>query len=129
MPDISVDTDRTGGNRRQLDSAPPQPPRQGKSLMAMADGGQGQGGVDMSSPAVQIMQTMGDLRKDLMKMSALLPPLAQGIQQILSGFEQVIPQMVADVVAGNPPGSSGAGMGASQANAAPTAPQVQTGMS
>ncbi len=127
MPDIAVDNAQTG-NRRQLDSAPPQPPRQGKSLMGMADGGQGSQGVDMSSPAVQIMATMGSIRKEMMKMSTLLPPLAQGIQQILQGLEQVVPQMVADVVAGNPPGSGGSGMGAPQANAAPTAPQVQTGM-
>jgi hypothetical protein len=96
--------------------------------MAMADGGQGSTGVDMSNPAVQIMATMGDLRRDLMKLSALLPPLAQGIQQIMGGFEQVVPQMVADVVAGNPPGSGGSGMGAPQAGAAPTAPPVQGGM-
>ena len=127
MPDISVDTDKTGGNRRQLDSPPPQPPRQGKSLMAMADDGGGTG-LDMSNPAVQIMAKMGSIRKDFMDMSTLLPPLAQGLQQILQGLEQVVPQMVADVVAGNPPGSGGAGMGAPQANAAPTAPPTQTGM-
>ena len=127
MPGISVDTNQDGTNRRQLDSGPPQPPRQGKSLMAMADGGRNSATVDMSNPAVQVMATMGKVRSELMKLAALLPPIAQGVQQIISGLEQVVPPMVADIVAGNPPGSSGGGMGAPQAGATPTAPQVQQG--
>jgi hypothetical protein len=126
MPDIS--NMNQDGAKRQLDSPPPQPPRQGRSLMSMSEDSGANATPDMSNPAVQIMAAMGDLRRDMMKLSALLPPLAQGIQQVLSGFEQVVPQMVADVVAGNPPGSGGSAMGAPQANAAPTAPPVQTGM-
>lgn len=127
MPDISVSPD-TNGSRATLDKAPPQPPRQGKSLMSMAGGDQGQDSINMSNPAVQVMAAMGDVRQALMKLSAMLPPLAQPIQQIISGLEQVVPQMVADIVSGNPPGSGGAGMGSPQASAAPTAPPVQAGM-
>lgn len=128
MPDISVTSDQDRGNRRSLDSPPPQPPRQGKSLMAMADNGTGSSGVNMSNPAVMIMAAMGDARNSLMKLASLLPTLSQGIQQIVQGLEQVVPQQVADIVAGNPPGSGGSQMGAPQANAAPTAPPVQQGM-
>src|SRR6266699_1709088 len=50
MPDISPDVDR---NRDRLSNAPPQPPRQGKSLMAMAtDGGPQSDSINMSNPAV-----------------------------------------------------------------------------
>lgn len=82
----------------------------------------------MSNPAIQVMAAMGDARNALLKLSTMLPTLAQGIQQIITGLEQVVPQQVADMVAGNPPGSGGSGIGAAQSNAAPTAPPVQTGM-
>ncbi len=96
--------------------------------MSMASDSGQTGGVNMSNPALQVMAAMGDARNALMKLSTMLPTLAQGIQQIIQGLEQVVPQQVADMVAGNPPGSGGAGMGAPQANAAPTAPPVQAGM-
>lgn len=95
--------------------------------MAMA-GGPETGSVNMSNPALQALAAMGDARNALLKLSSMLPTLAQGIQQMISGLEQVVPQQVADMISGNPPGASGAGMGAPQANAAPTAPPVQTGM-
>lgn len=95
--------------------------------MSMASGPE-QSGIDMSNPAIQVMAAMGDARNALLKLSSMLPVLAQGIQQIIMGLEQVVPQQVADMVSGNPPGSSGAGMGSPQSNAAPTAPPVQTGM-
>jgi hypothetical protein len=85
-------------------------------------------GLDMSSPAMQAMRAMGDVRQSLLKLSSYLPNLSQGIQQILAGLEQVVPQQVADMVSGNPPGSGGSTMGAPQAAAAPTAPPVQQGM-
>jgi hypothetical protein len=127
MPDITVDTDRAGATKQRLDASPPQPPRQGKSLMSMATD-QGSA-IDMSSPAVQVMSAMGDCRNRLLKLASLLPGLAPGIQQFIQGLEQVVPQQVADMVAGMPPGSGGSGMGAApQAGASPTAPPVQTGM-
>lgn len=126
MPDISGDS----SNRQQLDKAPPQPPRQGRSIMAMAADQKpgGDSGINMSNPVIQVMSAMGDARNSLLKLASLLPPVAAGIQQMVTGLEQVVPQLVADMVAGNPPGSGGAGMGAPQANAAPTAPPVQAGM-
>lgn len=126
--DISVDSDRDGSTRARLDAAPPHPPRSRQSLMSMAAGGDDGSSMDTSSPAIQVMKAMGDARNALLKLSSLLPPMAQGVQQIISGLEAVVPQQVADLVAGNPPGSGGSGMGASQASAAPTAPPVQTGM-
>ena len=127
--DISVDSDRDGSTRARLDAAPPQPPRNRQSLMSMAsDGPEGAAGIDTSSQAVQVMKAMGDARNALLKLSTILPTLAQGIQQIIGGLEAVVPQQVADIVAGNPPGSGGSGMGAPQAAAAPTAPPVQAGM-
>lgn len=125
--DIATSSDRDT-NPQQLDSGPPRPPRSKQSLMAMGSGGNDSAGIDTSSPAVQAMMAMGEARNALLKLSSMLPSLAQGVQQIISGLEAVVPQQVADLVAGNPPGSSGSGMGAPQANAAPTAPPVQTGM-
>lgn len=120
-------TDGTQG--QQLDSAPPRPPRSRQSLMAMAAGpDEGSGSMDMSNPAIQVMKAMGDARNSLLKLASLLPTLAGGVQQIISGLEAVVPQQVADLVSGNPPGSGGSGMGAPQASAAPTAPPVQPGM-
>jgi hypothetical protein len=128
--DMPLDTMTQG---RQLDTAPPRPPRQGQSLMTMASGGDSIGGMDMSNPAVQAMKAMGDARNALMQLAAMLPGLAQGIQQVISGLEAVVPQQVADIVAGNPPGSGGAPaggppMGAPQGQA-PLAPPGQPGMS
>ena len=123
-------TDQT----RTLDAPPPRPARsrQSMSVMDMAgNGGRGDGessGLDMSNPAIQVMKAMGDSRNALLKLASLLPDLSQGIQQIISGLESVVPQQVADLVAGNPAGSSGSGLGAPGASAAPTAPPVQTGM-
>lgn len=112
---------------RMLDTPPPRPPAGRQSLMSMAAGPTGDMSIDMSSPAIQAMSAMGEARNALLKLSSLLPPLAMGIQQVLAGLESVVPQMVADIVAGNPPGSGGAGMGAPQANQAPVAPPVQAG--
>lgn len=86
------------------------------------------GMMDMSNPAIQVMKAMGDARNALLKLSSLLPLLAPGIQQIVQGLEQVVPQQVADLVAGNPPGSGGSGMAAAGAEAQPGAPPVQMGM-
>ena len=123
----------TASAQRRLDTAPPRPPRSraDMSVMQMASdngGDQSTLGMDMSSPAMQLQKSMGIVRQEFLKMSAIAPPMAMGLQQILSGLEQVVPQMAADIVSGNPPGSGGASMGAPQAPAAPTAPPVQQGM-
>lgn len=119
-------TAQSGG--MNLDAAPPRPPRSRQSLMSLASDGQMDEGFDMSSPAVQAMSAMGEVRTAIMKLSTILPPLASGLQQVLQGLESVVPQMVADIVAGNPPGSSGAGMGAPQATQSAMTPPVSTGM-
>ena len=116
----------TQGN--QLDSGPPKPPPSKQSLMNMATGGRGGDdmSIDNSSPAIQAMQAMGETRQALLKLSALLPTLAPGVQQIIAGLESVVPQQVADMVSGQPPGSSGSGLGGAQ-QGPPTAPPVQAG--
>jgi hypothetical protein len=131
--DISMSDQAAHSHGRQLDRNPPRPPRsrQSMSMMDMATGGDGDSGsqgLDTSNPAVQVMKAMGDAKNSLLKLSSLLPTLAQGIQQIIAGLEQVVPQQVADIVSGNAPGSGGSGMGSPQASAAPTAPPVQSGM-
>lgn len=119
----------TASRDRKLDQPPPRPPKNRASLMGMAAGpSDKEGGLDQSSPVIQAMSAMGEARNALMKLSAVLPPLAQGIQQVIQGLESVVPQMVADIASGNPPGSSGASMGSQSANSAPTAPPVQSGM-
>jgi hypothetical protein len=129
--DISMSDQASHSHGRQLDRNPPRPPRsrQSMSMMDMATGNDGDTpGLDTSNPAVQVMKAMGDAKNSLLKLSSLLPTLAQGIQQIIAGLEQVVPQQVADIVSGNAPGSGGSGMGSPQASAAPTAPPVQSGM-
>lgn len=128
-----VPVDDAVSKERQLNVPPPRPPGGGKkqSLMSMAAGPSGDPagmGMMQSSPAVQVIQIMGSVRNDLMKLAALLPPLAMGVQQIIEGLESVVPQMAADMVAGNPPGSGGAMMGAAQANQSPSMPPTQGGM-
>lgn len=126
---LSVDTS-SDSQGQQLDVAPPRPPRNRQSLMAMAAGPKDDGdtGFDTSSPAIQTMKAMGEAKNALLKLGSYLPTIAPGIQQIIAGLESVVPQQVADMIAGNPPGSSGSGLGAAGANQAPTAPQVQGGM-
>lgn len=133
MADMT-DGERDGSTKRRLDTAPPRPPRnrQNQSVMSLASDSDEQNpsslGIDSSSPAIQAMQTMGRVRQEMLKLASQLPNLSQGIQQILSGLEQVVPQQVADLISGNPAGSGGSSMGAPQAAAAPTAPPVQQGM-
>ena len=68
------------GNRISLDRAPPQPPRQGKSIMAMATDGRGQAeSANTSNPAVRTMMKLGAARKALLELSADLPTAAAGI--------------------------------------------------
>jgi len=120
-----------GSSGRQLDTPPPSPPRNNKSLVAMGMGpGSGDdGSVDMSNPAVKVMALMGQIKNNFLELQTYLPTIAQGLQQIVMGLEQVVPQQVADMVAGNPPGSTGSGLGAPGAAQAPVAPPpVQTGM-
>jgi len=85
------------------------------------------GGIDAGNPGVALMQQWGRCRKELVALASKAPKLASGIQDVINAFEAVIPQQVADIVSGNPPGSSGSGL-AGGTPAAPTAPSVQTGM-
>jgi hypothetical protein len=85
-------------------------------------------GMDASNPAIQVMKSMGVIKQEFLKMAALMPNYAQGFQQIVASLDQVVPQGVADLVSGNPAGTSGSGIGAQGANMAPTAPPTQTGI-
>lgn len=125
---------------RILDQGPPRPPRQGKSVLSMGmdqstggmagPNGNGAMGLGMAAtdPSVQIMEGMAEVRNSLLKLSVKLPPLAPGIQQFIAALEQTVPQMMADLVAGIPPGTGQQpGQGAQMANQAPTAPPVSAG--
>lgn len=126
---MDIGSDQVTPQGRTLDSAPPQPPRQGRSLMSMAsDNTPGDGGIDISNPAIAVMMQWGKTRQELLKLASKLPTLSSGIQQMISGFEAVIPQQVADIVSGNAAGSSGSGLGAGAPTPPPAAPPVQTGM-
>lgn len=118
----------TASRDRKLDQPPPRPTGNRGSLMNMAAGPTNGASLEANSPVTKAMEAMGKARNALLELSAVLPPLAMGIQQVIQGLESVVPQMVADLASGQPPGSSGAGMGAPQAAQAPTAPPVQAGM-
>jgi hypothetical protein len=91
--------------------------------------------INTSSKPVQAMMKFGRVRKDLIELGMDLPAIAQGLQGMVQALEQIVPQQIADMIAGMPPGMGGSAMGpggggpsAPQAAAAPTAPPVQTGM-
>jgi len=120
-------------SRAKLDAAPPSPPRNSKNLVAMSVGDQDQGnqGLDMSNPAIELLKDMGDAKNALIKIQNKMPTAAQGIQSFITGLEQVVAQQASDIVSGNPPGSSGSSLGggdAATAAAPPTPPPVQAGM-
>lgn len=120
----------TASRDRKLDQPPPRPPANRSSLMNMAAGPTVDAGIGQSSPVIQTMSAMGEARNALLKLSAALPPMAPGVMQFLQALESVVPQMVADMAAGLPPGAGGASMGggsAPGADQAPTAPPVQAG--
>lgn len=127
MPDITSNTVE-GSTGAKLDSAPPRPPssRNGKSVMDLAMGDESTEGLGMESqnPLIQTMMAMGETKNALLKLSSQLPALQPGIQQFIMGLEQVVPQMLADLVSGQTPGST---TGASPlSNQAPTAPMAST---
>lgn len=66
-------------------------------------------GQEAANPVVQILMAMGESKNALQKLSAQLPILTPGIQQFIQGLEQVVPQMLSDLVSGQPPGSGGPG--------------------
>lgn len=111
MPDITSTIEAPQG--AQLDSSPPQPPgsRRSKSVMDLATKSDNETGLgqEAANPVVQILMAMGQSKNALQKLSAQLPILTPGIQQFIQGLEQVVPQMLSDLVSGQPPGSGSPG--------------------
>lgn len=123
-------TSQPGG--RVLDNAPPSPPEAMRpSLTQMAMGHRGDDSIGTAGfhPAIQMMAALGGARKSLFALAALCPPIAQGIQQIISGLETVVAEQAADVVAGGYPGSGGSMLGGGGgAPQPPQAPPMSPGM-
>lgn len=128
MPMDVLSTDPVFSGR--LNDPPDQPPRsmRGKSVIDLATNEEGTGlGMEADNPVIKIMRRAGDARNALLALSAELPQLAPGIQQFIGGLEMAVPQMLADLMAGQPPGMGqpGGGLGMQQA---PTAPPTSTGV-
>src|SRR3990167_2517402 len=114
----------------RLDAPPDQPPRsmRGKSVIDLATGTEGNGlGMEADNPVIKIMRKAGEARNALLALSSELPQLAAGIQQFISGLEMAVPQMLADLMADQPPGMGQTG-GGSMVQQAPTSPPTSTGV-
>lgn len=108
---------------RRLDEPPDQPPSsmRGRSVIDLATGEEGTGlGMEAENPVIKIMRCAGEARNALLKLGAELPQLQPGIQQFIGGLEMAVPQMLADLMAGQPPGMGQQG-GGSVVQQAPTA--------
>ena len=115
---------------RRLDDPPDQPPRsmRGRSVIDLATGEDGSGlGMEAENPVIKIMKCAGEARNALLKLGAELPQLQPGIQQFIGGLEMAVPQMLADLMAGQPPGMGQTG-GGPVTQQAPTAPPTSTGV-
>ena len=115
---------------RRLDEPPDQPPRsmRGKSVIDLATSTEGEGlGMEAENPVIKIMKKAGEARNALLALSAELPQLAPGIQQFIGGLEMAVPQMLADLMSGQPPGMGQQG-GGPVTQQAPTAPPISQGV-
>ena len=123
-----LSTDPVSSGR--LDEPPDQPPRsmRGKSVIDLATGTEDSGlGMEADNPVIKIMRKAGEARNALLALSSELPQLAPGIQQFIGGLEMAVPQMLADLMADQPPGMGQTG-GGSMVQQAPTAPPTSTGV-
>ncbi len=128
MPSDVLSTDPVSS--RRLDEPPDQPPSsmRGKSVIDLATGEEGSGlGMEAENPVIKIMRCAGEARNALLKLGAELPQLQPGIQQFIGGLEMAVPQMLADLMAGQPPGMGQQG-GGSVSQQAPTAPPGSQGV-
>lgn len=83
--------------------------------------------MEADNPVIKIMRKAGEARNALLALGAELPQLAPGIQQFISGLEMAVPQMLADLMSGQPPGMSQTG-GGPVSQQAPTSPPTSTGI-
>jgi len=95
-------------------------------VVDIATGDDGGMGLEGQDPTVQIMQSLGSTRNALLSLAAQLPPLAPGIQQFVQGLEMAVPQLMADLMAGQTPGMGMPGGGGAISSQAPTAPPTMS---
>lgn len=113
----------------RLNDPPDQPPRSmhGRSVIDLSTGQEGDGlGMEADNPVIKIMRKAGEARNALLALGAELPQLQPGIQQFIGGLEMAVPQMLADLMSGQPPGMGDIGGGAAPQQA-PTAPPSSMG--
>ena len=126
MPDI-LSTDPVNSSR--LNDPPDQPPRsmRGRSVIDLSTGQDGAGlGMEADNPVIKIMRKAGEARNALLALGAELPQLQAGIQQFIGGLEMAVPQMLSDLMSGQPPGMGATG-GGPVSQQAPTAPPNSMG--
>lgn len=122
---MPIDAATPTGPGPQLNSAPPRPPGNTKGVLQLGRETAGnQGGIPMGDPSVRIMAKLGNARQVLLDLASDLPPLASGIQQMIDALTQAVPQMMADIVSGQPPGTQT--LPTSGISQAPTAPPTAT---
>lgn len=103
-----------------LDQAPPQPPGSQKhSLMdtqqsgSGSNGGRGAGlGADASNPQIVALQGVAMIEQGTQLLSSAVPQLAPALTGFVTQLKQVVPQAMADQVAGVDSTGAGGGGGA-----------------
>ena len=83
--------------------------------------------MEADNPVIKIMRKAGEARNALLALGAELPQLQPGIQQFIGGLEMAVPQMLADLMADQPPAMGQTG-GGSMVQQAPTSPPTSTGV-
>jgi len=110
-----------------LDTAPPMPPQPSRKDMMTLNWSQppsGGMGPEAADPQVKALQGMQMIQMGVQLISVALPVLAAPLQALIGQLENVVPQAMADSVAGTPPSGM---MAPSPVPAAPNPSQGQPG--
>ena len=126
VPGSYPDVNTASVSSRDLDTAPPRPPRQSKNVLQLGPDQSGRPpglGMLAADPSVQILQNLQESRNSLMKLAASLPPPhSDAIQQMVTALMTAVPQMMADIVSGQVPNQGVPGPSASPDQSAPAPP-------
>lgn len=110
-----------------LDSPPPQPPGgQKRSLMDTQQAQHSQAGLgaEAANPQIVALQGLAMMEQGTQLLSSALPALAQPLMALMQNLKQVVPQAMADQVAGIDNSGAGAGAGGPGGGAPAPPPQA-----
>jgi hypothetical protein len=108
-----------------LDSPPPAPPSRGGASLVDNQMSRTQGaglGAEAGNPQIVALQGLAMLEQGTQLLSSTLPQLGPALGQLMAQLRQVIPQAMADQLAGIENAGAPGAMGAAGGGMAPTAP-------